>query len=315
MGLLLGDVGGTNVRLAMWKDGEKAAQVVWPTAEFDGLWPAIERFVGSHGQPEAACLAVAAPVRRGVSTFTNLGWTLDSDALAAQLRAPLRVINDFHAQASATRALGPDDWEALQDGDVDPDQPAVVLGAGTGLGEALVVPTGGSGFVVVPGEGGHTRFAPRDEREIGLLRTLTRLHGGHVSVERVLSGQGLIDVYDHLRGDADRHAEMADTNPAAVISRCGLDGSDAVCAETLEVFCGIYGDEAANLALQCNAGVVWVTGGIAPRVLPALRAHFPPAFVAKGRYRGWLASLPVRVVTHPDPGLLGARVEAEALLR
>ncbi len=311
--VLVGDIGGTNARLALY-EGERAVRsqrvpcAGWPT-----LAPLVADFLDGD-QPSAACIAVAGPVRRGRVLMTNLGWHLEVDEIAEVAGCPLRMVNDFHAQAVAMPQLAADEYLTLCDGELDPTAPVAVLGAGTGLGEAIVVRDVRGGWLVVPGEGSHGRFAPRDEREIGLLRSLWKRWPDHVSVERVVSGPGLLTVHDHFRGDAPPHPEMQTEDPAAVVVRNGLAQTCPHCVATLEVFVRTYAEEAANLALKCNAGVVYLTGGVTPRVLPALNAHFRPAFVAKGRYRAWLETVPVRVVTHPDPGLLGARLLAEALL-
>ena len=189
----------------------------------------------------------------------------------------------------------------------------VVLGAGTGLGEAYLIPEG-DGWRVVPGEGAHGRFGPRDEREIGLLRYLMALYPGHVSVERVASGPGLVCAYDYLRGDAPRHPRMAEEVPGAVILEEGLAGRCPHAEGAIEIFLDTLADEAATVAIKCNAGMVYLSGGMAPRLLPRLAARFRAAFVDKGRYRSWLETIPIRLVVHPDPGLLGAQLAARALL-
>lgn len=311
--VLVGDIGGTNARLALMRGDQVVRQTREPCARWPTLAPLVADFLAGE-RPAAACLAVAGPVRRGRVLMTNLGWELEVAELADIAGCPLRMVNDFHAAALATTVLEPGEQLALCDGDIDPTAPAAVLGAGTGLGEAMVVPDGRGGWLVVPGEGAHGRFAPRDARDVELLRTLWKRWPDHVSVERVVSGPGLVTVYDHFRGDAPRHSEMATEDPAAIVVRKGLAAECPHCVATLEVFVRTYAEEAATLALKCNAGVVYLAGGITPRILPALRAHFRPAFVSKGRYQPWLETVPVRVVTHPDPGLLGARLLAEALL-
>jgi len=314
--LLVGDIGGTNARLAISRAGDVIHAARMPCAEWTTLAPLLRAFLaGSDARPDAACLAVAGPVRGGRVHMTNLGWTLDTDELSRVAGCPLRLVNDFHAQAMAMPGLGPDDYVTLCEGERDEDAPIAVLGAGTGLGEALVIPDGRAGWLAVPGEGSHGRFAPRDEREVELLRSLWRRWPDHVSVERVVSGPGLVNVYDHFRGAAPRHPAMAEEDAAAVVARLGLADECPASVAALEVFAGTYGEEAASLALKCNAGVVYLTGGVTPRVLPALRAHFRSAFVTKGRYSSWLETVPVRVVTHPDPGLSGARILAERVRR
>ncbi len=285
-----------------------------PCARYQTLAPAVADLLAElppQDHPAAGCIGVAGPVFDGRVHMTNLGWDLDARAVSAAAGCPVRLVNDFHAQAMAMPRIS--EWVSIgPEGTPDPAGAIAVLGPGTGLGEAILVP-GPRGWIAVPGEGAHARFAPQDEREVELLRHFWRRWPDHVSVERVVSGQGLVDVYDFLRGDAPRHPDMARHDPAAVVSRLGLSGECARCAEALRIFVRTFADEAANVALQCNAAVVYLSGGISPRILPALRRHFPAAFRNKGRYGAWLATVPLRVVTHPDPGLLGATLLAREL--
>jgi glucokinase len=313
MRVLVGDIGGTNCRLALYDRDHLVAAFKEPSADHPTLWPFVAAFVAQVGAPDVACFGVAGPVIDGRSTLTNLGWTLDAADLQARLGAPVRLINDFHAQALAMPRLGPGDFETLDALPPALDRPIAVLGAGTGLGEAFVVPHKGQ-WIAVPGEGAHARFAPRDEREIGLLRHLATVFGGHVSVERVVSGPGLINIYSHLNAGHPPHPDMADEDSAAVITREALRDGCPVCVETMQIFVAAYADEAASLALKCKAGQVFLTGGISPRVLPLLRRDFRRHFEDKGRYRSFLEDVPVRVVTHPDPGLLGARYGAREMV-
>lgn len=317
MQILVGDVGGTNTRLALFDgDGNLQARATARNDDHPALWPIVQGFLGTHSaRPDAACLGVAAPVRGERVTFTNRDWTLDAPELSARLGAPLTLINDLHAQALACTRLSRTDFAPLDDLAPNPKAPMAILGAGTGLGEAVVVP-GPLGPIALAGEGGHARFAPRDAREMGLAQALAAKYGPHVSVERVVSGQGLVDTYDHLRGAADRWPEMQapGADVAALISKRALADTCPHSVAALDIFCGVFADEAANLALKINAGVVYLVGGITPRILPFLRPRFRAAFTAKGRFEGWLKQVPVRVVTHPDPGLLGARIAAEALV-
>lgn len=312
MRVLVGDVGGTNTRLALYDGDVELARESVRNAERHGLTEVAAAFVARHGRPDAACVGIAGPVRHGSVTMTNLGWETDEGRMTEAVGGPCALINDFHAQALAMTRLEPGHYETLGGGPVDAQVPAVVIGPGTGLGEAILVP-GPEGWIAIPGEGGHTRFAPRDEREIGLLRFLTRRHPTHVSVERVVSGPGLVSTYDYLRGDRPRLPAMASDDPAAVITREALAGGDADCVAAVEIFVGVLGDEAASMALKVNAGVVYLTGGIPPKILPLLRTHLRAAFETKGRYTDWVRTVPIRVVRHDDPGLLGARVMAERL--
>lgn len=290
---------------------------VAPSARVVDMATTLRAFVADAGPVAAACLAVAGPVFGQQVRLTNLGWSLDGADLAAALGVPVRLINDFHAQALAMTALRRDDRVLLTPTAQPRGAPGAcmaVIGPGTGLGEAILAPDDRGRWVVVAGEGGHTRFAPRDAVARRVYDALAAHHGDHVSVERVVSGPGLVAIYHALRGDAPPLPALVEDDAAAVISREALAGGDATCVAALALFVDALADEAANLALQCNAGAVFLTGGIPPRILPALQARFRPAFEEKGRYSRWLRTVPVWVVRHPDPGLLGARLAAEALV-
>jgi glucokinase len=194
-----------------------------------------------------------------------------------------------------------------------------LIAAGTGLGEAIIA-WDGARHVVLASEGGHTDFGPRSDLEAALWRAL-REEFGHVSYERVLSGPGLVNIYRFLRGHRGTEeppwltARFASGDPSAAISESGLGGRDPVCAEALALFASIYGAEAGNLALTTLAvGGVFIAGGIAPKILPILRAGpFIDAFAEKGRLDDLMREIPVRVVLDPRAPLLGAADRARWL--
>ncbi|MFN3198832.1 MAG: glucokinase [Bradymonadia bacterium] len=326
MRLLAGDVGGTHTRLTLYEGPadqppQASATAVYKSQEFTDLAPVIRAFLREHAlaPPEGACIGVAGPVRQGRVRLTNVNWQLDAIRLSADLGFPITLINDFHAQAAAIPHLGPHDLVALEtNGSAEPEAeegaPIAILGPGTGLGEALLIPETHGGYRVLPTEGGHSRFAPRDEREIGLLRSLWQTFPEHVSVERVLSGNGLVAIYDYLRGDTPRRPEMATTDPAAVITTQALARGCPICVEAVEMFVAILGDEAANLALKSNAGGgVYIAGGIGPRIAPLMQGTFRRAFITKGRFGSWLRGVPTWLIIRTDSGMLGAWAEAHRL--
>jgi glucokinase len=194
------------------------------------------------------------------------------------------------------------------------------VAAGTGLGEAIGVPTAG-GLRVLPSEGGHSDFAPRNEVEIEMLRFLLKRHPARVSAERVLSGPGLVAVYDFVieeglvRASPQARAEMLATDPAAVIGRLGTSGEDPACERALSLFVSLYGSEAGNLALKVlPTGGLFIGGGIAPKLLDRLRrGDFMEALCTKGRMSELLTNIPVSVVTSPDVAVLGARAAAKVV--
>ncbi len=264
-----------------------------------------------------ACFGVAGPVRDGRCVATNLPWVIDAAALRATLGlGPTALCNDFEAAAHGLDALQPDDLAVLQAGAPDPTAPRALLGAGTGLGEALVLPEEGGGWRVVAGEGGHADFAPRDAVQDEILRRL-RVRHGRVSFERVLSGRGLAAVYECLRemGGTEApevRAAMEAGDPAAVVGQYGTAGRDPLCVQALDVFLDVYGAEAGNMALRFLArGGVYLAGGIAAKVLPRiLQGGLLTAFRTKGRLSPLLSEMPLAVVLEPELGLLGAAVLA-----
>jgi glucokinase len=331
--LMAGDIGGTKTYLALFERQEDGSLVEikgarYASASFPSLAPMVELFWGQPGPSVgAAAFGVAGPVLDGRCRATNLPWRLDERILQAELGIPrLRLINDFHANALGILALPPEDVEVLQDGPADPDGLIAILGAGTGLGEAVVLPAGpcpgGSQPRVVVSEGGHCDFAPRNELEIDLLRHLMRRHE-RVSYERVLSGPGLVAIYEFVvSSDLAPEAEvvreeLSSGDPGAVIGRRGIEGSDPACVKALDIFVSLYGAEAGNLALKVlPTGGLYLAGGIAPRILEKLKAGgFVKAMTAKGRMSPMLESLRVSVVMNPKAGLIGASRGAAGLVQ
>jgi len=322
--ILAGDVGGTKTLLAILEKDSGGWKILFEarlaSREIREFPEACARFVASAGHSiERASFGVPGPVTGNRAQGTNLRWAVDGSEIASGLGlASALVINDFAAQALGILEAGPADFASLNPdaGPADPRAPAAVLGAGTGLGEAVIVPAEGRAFILST-EGGHADFAPRTETEIALLRFLVARHG-RVSVERVLSGAGIAVVYEFLRDSgAERESPalkgaLADApDPAAEISRAAIDAGDRLAIAALDLFVSVYGAEAGNMALRVLArGGVYVTGGIAAKILPRLRGGgFLAAFVAKGRLSELLRTLPVHVVLNPRVGLLGAAAE------
>ncbi len=325
--LLAGDVGGTKTAVALFKDATAGLELVreatLPSAEFERLEAVVQRFLGERpsGRIAAACFGVAGPVVDGRCVTTNLPWQVDERSLATAIPAPrVRLLNDLEAAAYGVLALPPHELEPLQGGKARKGN-MVLIAAGTGLGEAILV-WDGARHRVVASEGGHADFAPRNDLEMDLLRFLQK-EFGHVSYERVLSGPGLHNIYRFLRdtGLAPEPQWLSDRlrsgDPSAVVSEVGLAGAHPLCTTALKLFVSIYGAEAGNLALKALAlGGVLVGGGIAPKISAKLTdGSFLAAFSDKGRYRDLLASIPVRLVLDPRAPLLGAVHAARALLR
>jgi len=321
--ILAGDVGGTKTNLALYRREDRGLlRSRMPTdrsVEHTGLDPILREFLSGGDTVERACMGVAGPVENGRCRLTNLDWEVDEASLRRTLGVrEAYLLNDLQATASSLPFLQESDRAMLQEGKADPRGNLAVLAAGTGLGEGFLVGAA-AGYIPLASEGGHVDFAPRDEREMRLHAFLRAKHG-RVSVERVLSGPGLYDVYRFLReeeGMAEEPgiaAEVAGREPQRAIVRHGLAGGPGACAETLRSFCSLYGAEAGNLALQYLAtGGVFLGGGIAPAILPALRrGEFVSAFLDKGRMRSLLSRVPVVVILDPAAPLLGAAAYAAA---
>jgi glucokinase len=330
MQVLAGDIGGTKTLLAL-ADVDLSGTSAVPRIElietrrfesraFPGLAGVARAFEEELGRklPRRAGFGVAGPVKDGRSQTTNLPWVLDEADLASALGIDrVRLINDFGALALGISGVAPGSLVTLNEGVRDPRGPTAVLGAGTGLGEAITVFAGGRRRILTT-EGGHASFAPRTELEIALLRFLAARHG-HVSWERLLSGEGLVNIAEGLAQSTglslpEALASVLATQRAeapAVVTAQAREG-DPLCQRTLETFCSLYGAEAGNLALKTLAtGGVYVAGGIAPRILPELSdGRFREGFLAKGRMRPLLERIPVQVVLDSNAGLLGAALLA-----
>jgi glucokinase len=306
--ILAGDIGGTSTRLAWFEavGGELRALAAerYPSREYPGLAPIVERFVEAHpGRADRACFGVAGPVRAGRVETPNIAWDVDGPELARQLGLPeVALLNDLEANAWGVFTLGAADIAILSAGQPSRDGNAAIISAGTGLGEAGYH-WDGRALRPFASEGGHADFAPHDELTIELFRWLYRRYG-HVSWERVVSGPGLANIYAFLRGSAMEGV----TDPAAAISKAALEESDPIAVRALDLFVALYGAEAGNLALKMKATQgVWVGGGIAPKILPRLRRPgFLEAFHEKGRFKAFMEAIPVRVILNDQTALRGA---------
>jgi glucokinase len=316
--ILAGDIGGTNARLAYFQPQNGHFQLVservFPSREHSELGEIVVQFLSDSGMhPEAACFGIAGPVRNGRVETSNLPWVIEQSRLAKQIHTPSTLlINDLEASAWGIGALGSGDLVSLNHvtGPVAGNQ--AVIAPGTGLGEAGLF-WDGTKHHVFACEGGHADFAPQTDQEIELLRYL-KARFGHVSYERILSGPGLVNVYEFLRdsGAAKENSEFAVTmrkgDAAAAISHAGLAGTDLLAQKALEIWISVYGAEASNLALKIMAtGGLFLTGGISPKLLAGLTGPlFMQAFLSKGRLRSLMEAIPVQVVTNEKAGLLGA---------
>lgn len=324
--ILAGDIGGTKTWLATVavENGQLIVQrdAKFPSRDFARLEDVVQAFLRDHPATiEATCFGIAGAVIDGVCRTTNLPWVVAETALSQVLGTPqVKLLNDLEATAYSLEVLTPADVVEIQAGNQDTPANRAVIAAGTGLGEAGIF-WNGRQYVPFASEGGHADFAARDELEIELLRYLIGKFG-HASWERVLSGPGLVNVYQFLcerepsRVSAEIAAEMQQRDPAAVIAQAAQQRRCPLCVQALEMFVSLYGSEAGNLALKLmSRGGLYIAGGIAPKIIDQLRQ---PAFLesirAKGRFQSLLQSIPVRIVVTDRAALLGAAHYANRML-
>jgi glucokinase len=322
--ILAGDIGGTNARLALFERRDRG-RIGPPQAleellahEFPTFVDLLAAYRKRHPEPvEIASLGVAGPAVDGRVWGTNLAWDIDSRPVSRLLGAPAHLINDLEATGYGIPALTGTDLETLQEGVPHPSGNAGIVAAGTGLGESLLARVG-EDLIPVASEAGHADFAPRTDDEIELFQLL-RERFGRVSWERVLSGPGLALIAEwlHARDGAagpgaaawGRHVDEAGEHGLpALVSHAGLGGTCLWCTRALEQFVSLYGAEAGNVALRgvTRAGL-YLAGGIAPKILPALRRPgFLAAFREKAPHTKLLAEIPVRVIRNELAGMLGA---------
>lgn len=322
--LLAGDVGGTKTLLGLFEPAERRPRPVailsYPTNAFNSFTDILHAFARDVGQPlhiRAAAAGVAGPVVDNRARLTNIVWDISASELTTRFGVErARLLNDLEALANSAEVLTPDEFALLQPGVMRADGNAVVIAAGTGLGQAYLHRVDGR-LRPVASEGGHADFAPRTDREVELLRMLRQVYG-RGEVEHVLSGPGLLNVHRFTHAGAECPSIRGLTPAAgpAAISQAALAAHCPECVEALSLFVGAYGAEAGNLALRGVAtSGVYVGGGMAPKILPALQdGRFMDAFLAKGAMADLLAQMPVKVILNPEAGLVGAAVYAQELL-
>jgi len=315
--ILAGDIGGTNARLAYFQPQNGNFQLiserVFPSREYHDLGEIVTKFLqDSSTRPEVACFGIAGPVHDGRVETSNLPWVIEQSHLAKQIQVPATLlINDLEASAWGIGALAQQDLICLNDVAQASGNQAVIA-PGTGLGEAGLF-WDGREHQVFACEGGHTDFGAQGELQIELLEFLAKRYG-HVSYERVLSGPGLVNVYEFLRSKDSGNetaafaSQLAQGEAAAIISKAALDATNRLAEQALDLWISVYGAEAGNLALKTMAtGGIFLAGGISPKILPKLTGPlFMQAFLGKGRLRPLLEKMPVHVITNDKTGLLGA---------
>lgn len=322
MGLVLaGDIGGTKTRLALVEvNGTHVTlkrEHSYPSqshAWFDEL---LDDFLAASGTRIHAALGVAGPIQGRVVQTTNLPWMIDADALQQRFGfLSCHLLNDLEATAWGLPALGEQDLLTLQVGAEGAAGNRAVIAAGTGLGEAGLY-WDGERHLPYATEGGHASFAAGNPLEFELLQHLQQRFQ-HVSWERVVSGMGIVSIYEFLcayrntQAQGDLPRQMRDGDAAAVIAQAAMHASDALCVETMQCFVRLYGAEAGNVALKLmSCGGLYIGGGIAPKILPLLQTgEFLQAFLDKGRMRHLLLDMPVKVILNDRAALYGPALYA-----
>jgi glucokinase len=347
--LLAGDIGGTKTILRLVKSEQTEAtqklpvlttlyEQTYPSKEFPDLVPIVYRFleaateqVGERPIVEKACFGIAGPITDNTAKLTNLSWSLEGDRIERELSiSQVSLINDFAAIGYGVLGLTEQDLYALQAVESDRNAPIAILGAGTGLGEGFLIPLSDGSYRVFSSEGGHVDFAPHSALEFQLLNyVLEKNNLERVSVERIVSGQGIVSIYQFLsdRDSSQSSSALAQiyqswlqelgkeektVDLAAEISKAAIAQSDRLCQQTMRLFVEAYGSEAGNLALKLLPyGGLYVAGGISAKILPLLQqGDFMKAFKAKGRVSAVLDKIPVHVVLNPKVGLIGAALRA-----
>lgn len=311
---LVGDIGGTNARFAVAAPGDRSYRDIasYEVANFPDFGLVLDQLMQdivtsglATGAPSAICLAVAGPPHVDTISFTNSSWRISRELLLQRTGAArIEIINDFCAVARAIPALSATDLQQIGEGIRHVHAPAVALGPGTGTGVAALAQSQDGTPVVITGEGGHVDFAPVTDIEVEIHKRL-RARFGRVSIERLLCGVGIVNIYQAL---ADYRKQAAPLLQPGDIGAAARSGEDPLAREAMAIFFAVLGASAGNFALTFGArGGVFIAGGIAPRYIELLRlSDFRARFLAKGRFADYLSGIPTFVVTHPGIGLLGA---------
>jgi glucokinase len=310
---MIGDIGATNARFALVQENGKTTAVrVYAVSDYGSLSCAIKAYLADESpatQPLQAVLAVASPVTGDEVTLTNHPWTFSIEALRQRLGLErLQVINDFAAIAVAIPHLRANDCIQIGEGTPAKGAPIGIIGPGTGLGVGALIPSA-KGAVTIASEGGHVTMSPATSQESAIL-DLMRKRYDHVSAERLLSGPGLVNLYNVL---CELMAQQAVSYTADQITNPATWVDDPHTKDATSIFCAMLGTIAGNLALSLGArGGIYISGGIVPRIASFFsQSGFRSRFEAKGRMRGYVAAIPTYLIIRPLPALIGAR----ALLR
>ncbi|MBN2059826.1 MAG: glucokinase [Deltaproteobacteria bacterium] len=317
--ILAGDIGGTKTELGIFMMGKKRPSLkvfkTFSSVNYSGFDEIVARFLAIHPSHVAgACFGVAGPVINGKCRMTNLPWTISESILKNRFRwKSVHVINDLVAMAHAVPLLDAREVHSLNGLRVVKGRNMGLIAPGTGLGEAFLMFVESGKCLFVSTEGGHCDFPSGNEKQVELWRFLKKKYG-HVSVERVVSGPGIVNIYQWLKSSG-KYKEpswlktlLRKYDPAKVISETALAGKDILCVESMDIFMSVFGAIAGNLALTgMTTGGIFLGGGIVPKILPHIKkGDFMKSFTDKGRFRKFMVKIPVKAILHRRPALLGA---------
>ena len=310
-GRFVADVGGTNIRLAREVHGELIDIKKYLCNDYDSIAQVIQLYFDEFPDIRfrAGCIGIACPVIGDHIKMTNHHWQFSIKELKSLLRLDwLDVINDYDAVAMSLPVLSDAQKHQIGGGSIHENAPIAVFGPGTGLGVGHLINTGVK-WQPLDGEGGHINFAPVDETDLIIWRYLTQKYG-YASAEEVMSGRGLVQIYEAL---AEYQGKPIAYNDPADVSKNAIAGSCTICEAALTQFCASMGTFAGNLALSLGTlGGVYIAGGITQRFVDFLEASpFRERFEAKGRFKGYVSAIPTFVITEPDHGLLGTAAYLE----
>ena len=328
MQILAGDVGGTKTSLILSEHLGSNIRTIfkhtYPSQNYSDFYCILDEFFHQGAKfnalPKAACIAIAGPVQNGKVKVTNLPWIISEQILKERFNIDfVKLINDFQAVGYGLTTLDNNELETLQEGKPENEGPKALIGAGTGLGIGIII-SDLSDIKVLPSEGGRTDFAPRNDLDIELLQFLMR-HKKRIACEEILSGKGLVKIYNFLKlkntakESTELHNRLKFNEPAAEISTYGLSGKDHLAEVTLHYFTQIYGAQAGNIALTILAtGGIYIAGGIAPKIINKLKdGTFIDTFNDNPKMHSILKKIPVHVILNTEVGLNGAQVIANNL--
>lgn len=320
--ILAGDIGGTKTNLGIFVKGKRRPLLrnfnSYPSRGYRGLEDIIAQFLSENPfKINRACFGIAGPVEKGRCRTTNFPWDVFESRIKKVFKLKkVRLINDLSAMAASVPYLVQSEIFPLNHGRLQKNGNISLIAPGTGLGQALLVYSDG-GYIPVPSEGGHADFAPGNELEAGLLKYLWKEYG-HVSFERIISGIGILNIYNYLKSTgkysepAWLSEEIAGDDPARAINEAACEKGQKLCLKTVDIFLSILGAAAGNLALTgLTKGGVYIGGGMPPKMLWRFKEDiFMKAFVKKGRFSGLMEEMPVNIILNSHAALMGAAIEA-----